>query len=169
MGQGLEDLRVLQAAEVIADRTWERAHQWPELARDTIGKQIIRATDSIGANIAEAFGRFHYGEKLQFLYYARGSLFEAKYWVNRAGARALLSEDEQRTDGEALTSLAIQINMFARSLKGQRSGRRPPEQGSVHEAATPYQASALTPDELPFSNEQLEWLRAPHRTDADST
>jgi hypothetical protein len=76
--------------------------------------------------IAEAFGRFHYGEKLNFLYYARGSIFETKYWVNRAGKRALLTQDEQRANAEALTVLAIQINMFARALKSQRSDRRPP-------------------------------------------
>ena len=70
-----EDLRVLKAAEEIADSIWKRVVRWEEFARDVVGKQLARAADSIGANIAEAFGRFHFGEKLQFLYFARGSLF----------------------------------------------------------------------------------------------
>ncbi|GIV44793.1 MAG: hypothetical protein KatS3mg035_1916 [Bacteroidia bacterium] len=32
-----------------------------------MGDQFVRATDSIGANIAEGYGRFHYLEKLKFL------------------------------------------------------------------------------------------------------
>lgn len=162
MGQGLEDLRVLQAAEALADRVWERAHQWAELARDTVGKQIIRACDSIGANIAEAFGRFHYGEKLQFLYYARGSLFETKYWVNRAYARQLLTADEQSAESEALTLLAKQLNTYARSLKVQRSGRRPSapgEAGAVQEEGELYLVPSPTPEPQLFSDQELIWLR----------
>ena len=70
MAMKFEELRVLQSAEVIADGIWQQVIQWDPLARDVVGKQLARASDSIGANIAEAFGRFHYGEKLQFLYYA---------------------------------------------------------------------------------------------------
>ncbi len=82
MALKFEELRVLQAAEAVADGIWRQVVRWGSFARDTVGKQMARAGDSIGANIAEAYGRFHYGEKLQFLYYARGSLFETKYWLN---------------------------------------------------------------------------------------
>jgi four helix bundle protein len=67
MGVGLEDLRVLQDAETIADRLWHHVVAWEPFAREVVGEQLARAADSIGANIAEAFARFHYGEKLQFL------------------------------------------------------------------------------------------------------
>ena len=79
-----EDLKVLQAAETVADGIWKQVVRWDPFVRDTVGGQLAKAADSIGANIAEAFGRFHYGEKVQFLYYSRGSLFETKYWLNRA-------------------------------------------------------------------------------------
>ena len=82
-----EELRVLQAAEVIADAIWRQVVRWKPFERDTVGSQLTRAADSMGANVAESYGRFHYGEKLQFLYYARGSLFETKYWLNRTAAR----------------------------------------------------------------------------------
>ncbi len=90
MGTAFEDLRVLQSAEEVADGIWGQVVEWKSFAKDVVGGQLARAADSIGANIAESFGRFHYGEKLQFLYYARGSLFETKYWLNRALKRKLM-------------------------------------------------------------------------------
>ncbi len=74
-----EDLQVLKAAEAIADSIWKRVVGWDDFAKDVLGKQITRSADSIGANIAESVGRYNFGEKLQFLYYSRGSLFETKY------------------------------------------------------------------------------------------
>lgn len=87
-----EDLRVLQLAESLADSVWKLVVAWQPFARDAMGKQVIQASDSIGANISEAFGRYHYADKLVFLYDARGSLFETKYWLNRAFARKLIDE-----------------------------------------------------------------------------
>jgi four helix bundle protein len=64
MTMALEDLRILQAAEAVCDNLWKRIAHWGPFARDTVGKQLVEAADSIGANIAEAYGRFHFGEKV---------------------------------------------------------------------------------------------------------
>jgi len=42
-----------------------------------MGDQFIRSIDSITANIAEGFGRFHFLDRRKFYYNARGSLLEA--------------------------------------------------------------------------------------------
>ncbi len=55
----LEDVRVYGLAESIADRIWDEVIGWEYFARDTIGKQLVRAADSISANIAESYGRYH--------------------------------------------------------------------------------------------------------------
>ncbi len=52
-----EKLRVYKLAENLADGIWGVVLNWDYLARDTVGKQMIRAADSIGANIAEGTGR----------------------------------------------------------------------------------------------------------------
>ncbi len=57
MGTSLEDLRVLQDAEAIADGVWQQVAAWEPFAREVVGGQLARAADSIGANIAEGFGR----------------------------------------------------------------------------------------------------------------
>ena len=47
-----------------------------------MGDQFIAATDSIGANVAEGYGRFHYLDKIKFFYNARGSFIEAsEHWL----------------------------------------------------------------------------------------
>ena len=58
MSTTFEDLRVLKTAEEIADAIWKQVVQWDEFAKDVVGKQMARAADSIGANIAESFGRY---------------------------------------------------------------------------------------------------------------
>ncbi len=64
-----ETLEVLKSAEQLADSIWKQVTTRDDFPKDVVGKQITRAADSIGANLAEAFGRFHFGEKLQFLYF----------------------------------------------------------------------------------------------------
>src|SRR5512139_2531261 len=110
MATELEDLRILKTAEEIADSLWKKVVEWDEFSKEVVGKQMARATDSIGANIAESYGRFNYGEKLQFLYYSRGSLFESKYWLNRAQIRGLMQEGEVKNYTARLSELARQLN-----------------------------------------------------------
>jgi four helix bundle protein len=61
--QALEEIEVYKLAEEIADKWWEIVSKWQPFAKDTVGKQLIRAVDSIGANIAESYGRYHLARK----------------------------------------------------------------------------------------------------------
>src|SRR6516164_3245879 len=86
-----QELAVYTLAEDLADTVWEIVRRWDALARDTVGKQLIRAADSIGANIAEGSGRGSEHDYRRFLRIARGSLCETQHWLRRAFRRALLS------------------------------------------------------------------------------
>jgi four helix bundle protein len=160
MALKFEELRVLQAAEVVADGIWRQVVQWNPFARQVVGGQLARAADSVGANIAEAFGRFHYGEKLQFLYYARGSLFETKYWLNRAQARDLMPSAQVQDYASQLTDLARQLNAFAARLKTlRRTARTQPK--TACEVTADYVADEQSDAPSPlFTEEDLEWLKA---------
>ncbi len=160
MATSLEELRVLQAASEIADEFWRKVVQWDAFAREVVGGQLTRAADSIGANIAEAYGRFHYGEKIQFLYYSRGSLFETKYWLNRALARKLMPLSEAQGFAIRLTDLARQLNAFADSLKSQRHGGQSRPK-TMRETNDDYIVDL--PDyglEALVSDEELNWLQS---------
>ncbi len=86
-----ESLRVYQLAEQLADLIWEIVLEWNAFARDTVGKQLVKAADSVGANIAEGTGRGTYVDNRRFVRIARGSLNETKHWLRRAFKRRLLS------------------------------------------------------------------------------
>ena len=89
-----ESLRVYRLSETLADRVWGIATRRDALNRHTLGRQIIRAADSIGANIAEGRGRGSYNDNKRFVRIARGSLHETQHWLRRAYQRKLLTKDE---------------------------------------------------------------------------
>lgn len=159
MSATFEDLHVLKSAEEIADSVWKRVVNWDEFAKDVVGKQITRSADSVGANIAESFGRFNFGEKLQFLYYSRGSIFETKYWLNRTKVRELMKPDEVEEYVKRLTDLARQLNTFAGGLKVVRAEQK--SKPAIREGQAEYLAINL--DDLPdplFDDADLDWLNS---------
>ncbi|MCA9966511.1 MAG: four helix bundle protein [Anaerolineales bacterium] len=153
MATALEDLEVLESAAMVADSIWGIVSQWDRFVRDGMGQQLTSAVDSVGANIAESFGRFHYGEKLNFLYFARGSLFETKYWLNRCRARNLLVQELFATYAQQLTTIAKQLNAFAHSLKKQKQQSK---NNTLRETYPEYTVSSPL-----FTDEDLNWLASP--------
>ena len=89
-----EHLKVYRMAEQLADEVWNVVLKWRTFARDTVGKQLVRAADSIGANIAEGTGRGSFQDNRRYVRIARGSLYESMHWLRRAYLRKLLSEQE---------------------------------------------------------------------------
>ncbi len=70
----LEKLEVYNLAESFSDKIWAIVDKWDYFKKDTLGKQLVRAADSISANIAEGYGRYFYKESKQFYFYSRGSI-----------------------------------------------------------------------------------------------
>jgi len=111
-----ETLRVYQLSEQLADTIWEIVLEWKVFARDTIGKQLVKAADSIGANIAEGTGRGTYVDNRRFVKIARGSLNETKHWLRRAFKRRLLSESQINTLKRIMDELAPKLNAYLKSI-----------------------------------------------------
>jgi len=108
----IDDLRIIKQAEAIADKIWSLAINWPPFVKDTIGKQLVRSADSIGANIAEGYGRYHRNDIIRFLFISRGSLQETKYWLSRILKRGLITESAHGEIINGLNNLAPQLNAF---------------------------------------------------------
>lgn len=117
----LEKTRVYVEAAEFADLIWDKVTKWQDFARDTVGKQFVRAADSIGANIAESYGRYHWSDKLNFLYYARGSLYECKHWLGRSMRRQLVSKETHDAQLVRLQNLAVAMNAYIKDKRKMRS------------------------------------------------
>lgn len=65
----------------LSNYVWNIVAKWDYPARKTVGDQLIRAVDSISANIAEGFGRYHKKEKNKFYRYSFGSVKESQDWI----------------------------------------------------------------------------------------
>jgi len=113
---GFENLRVYRLAEEIADLAWEIVGKWNRLAQDTIGRQLINAADSIGANIAEGTGRGSYADNRRFARIARGSLFEVKHWLRRAYQRKLLNDAEISSLQKLIQELTPKLSAYIHSI-----------------------------------------------------
>jgi four helix bundle protein len=83
------DLDAFKRAASLADELHRFVRAWPQLDQKGMGDQLLRCADSIGANIAEASGRWTKLERRRFLINARGSLYELEYWIDRAASRSL--------------------------------------------------------------------------------
>jgi len=111
-----EKLRIYRLAEDLADEIWAMVLQWDRFARATVGKQIVRAADSIGANIAEGTGRGSYQDNKRFAKIARGSLNETQHFLRRAFQRKLLSATDVKKLRPLVDNLAPQLNAYIKSI-----------------------------------------------------
>ena len=114
-----ENLRVYQLSEQLADLIWEIVLGWNAFARDTVGKQLVKAADSVGANIAEGTGRGSYVDNRRFVKIARGSVNETKHWLRRAFKRRLLSAKQINTVKPVIDELAPKLNAYLSSIGRQ--------------------------------------------------
>jgi len=112
----VEDLEIYQMAEDLSDRIWNICIKWDYFTKDSIGKQLVRAADSISANLAEGHGRFHFKDRLNFCYYARGSLEETKTWVSKAMRRNLISFEIDEIK-QIMEILPKKLNAYISSIK----------------------------------------------------
>ena len=112
----LEDLRVYNLSMELGEQVWEIVSSWNYFEKDTIGKQLVRAADSIAANLSEGFGRYHYKEAKNFSYYSRGSLYETKTWLTKAFNRKLISEEQFQPFISSIDNIGVKLNNYINSI-----------------------------------------------------
>ena len=111
-----ETLRIYRLSEVLADKIWNIVLNWNWFAKNTVGIQIVKAADSVGANIAEGSGRGSNPEFKRFLKISRGSLYETRHWLRRAFARRLLTQQQVEDLVPIINELTPKLNAYLRSI-----------------------------------------------------
>ena len=115
----LNNLEVYNIAREISKIAWDVYKNMRNEFKFSMGQQFIRAVDSIGANIAEGYGRYHYLDSVKFYYNARGSLWESKHWVGLLYERNLISDEIHKLLSEKLDILGVKLNNFISSVKAK--------------------------------------------------
>ena len=106
-----EDLEVWQLSRELRQRLVGLAKQLPVNERYRLADQVVRASRSITANLAEGYGRYHYQENIQYCRQARGSLYELLDHLTVALDENYVTDDEFR-------EIKLSIHVIVRKLNG---------------------------------------------------
>ena len=108
----LNDAQPYKTALKLSNYVWEIVIRWDYFAKDTVGKQFVKAVDSISANIAEGFGRYFKKDKINFYRYSNGSVKESFDWNEKAKIRNLINKDAYQHILGELQKLPKEINQL---------------------------------------------------------
>ncbi len=118
----IEELEVYKLARELSKIAWEIYQEMNWQNKKVIGDQFITAIDSIGANITEGYGRFHYLDKVKFFYNARASLYESIfYWLELLKERNLISEKKYKEVQNISKNLMIKLNNLIKTTRKSKN------------------------------------------------
>lgn len=106
----LNDISAYRISFHLSNYVWDIVIKWIHFSKDTVGRQIVKAIDSISANIAEGFGRYTKKDKISFYRYSYGSIKESFDWVEKAKIRNLISMEEYNHIVGELNKLPKELN-----------------------------------------------------------
>jgi four helix bundle protein len=92
-----------------SNEVWDTVMTWDFFAKDTVGKQFVKAADSISANIAEGFGRYSKKDKVRFYRISLGSLEETGDWIRKAYRRELITPEINTKFTDAINDIRVEI------------------------------------------------------------
>jgi len=106
-----ETLDVWIKSRELRNRISKLTKTFPSEEKYRLTDQMIRASRSVTANIAEGHGRYHFQENIQFCRQARGSLYELIDHL-------YVAIDEEYTDNNNFTNIKTNIYEVIRILNG---------------------------------------------------
>lgn len=112
-----EKLEVWQEAVGFAKDIYQVSKEFPTQEQFSLTIQSRRAAVSISCNIAEGKGRYHKKEFMQFLYVARGSLYETLTLLHISTDLDLVDKGNLVTLRDSGTKISLMINSLINSLK----------------------------------------------------
>ncbi|MCK5081018.1 MAG: four helix bundle protein [Candidatus Moranbacteria bacterium] len=110
------DLDIWKEANRLSIRVYKITENFPKDEKYGIVDQLKRAFSSVGANIAEGFGRFHYKDKIKFYYNARGSVCEVQNFLFLSQDLKYLEKKETRIIFSEYEQLNKKVNGFIKSV-----------------------------------------------------
>lgn len=140
----IEDLDFFKDLVGISDEIWIEVVEWNGFAQRTVGEQLVRALDSIAANIAEGDGRQSDLDSLRFFSIAKASAREARFWLVRASERKLVATERGATFVLRLESVMRRLNALIRRRRNILEVKEQPAEYRVDEG-DPWSDECLRP------------------------
>ena len=126
----LKELKAYKLARELSKEAWVTYSKLSWQDKKIAGDQFMRAIDSIGANIAEGYLRFHYLDKIKFYYVARASLSEGcDHWLELLCERGKVREEKYIKMKEVSKKLAVKLNNFINSTYNSNNSKRYDKEG----------------------------------------
>jgi len=117
----LDKLEVYQLSRELSKIGWRIYGKLDWQEKRMAGDDFVESTDSVGANIAEGYGRFHYLDKAKFYYNARGSLLESRHWLDLLDERGKIEKEERVDYMRCYRNLRPVLNGLIRSVFKQKN------------------------------------------------
>ncbi|MEH1853943.1 MAG: four helix bundle protein [Nostoc sp.] len=111
-----DSLKLLKAAYRLADKL-------PNFERYNLSDQLRRSACSVLLNIAEGYGRYHYLDRLRFMYIARGSLTETKSAFIIAESLGYCNTEQLHWVSQLKDQIEKGLNGYCRFIRSQQQGK----------------------------------------------
>lgn len=115
MVKNFYELDIWKEAHRLTIEIYKITETFPKAETYALTDQMRRATSSVGANIAEGFGRFHYKDKIRFYYNSRGSVCEVQNFLFLTQDLNYLEKEMARKLFSEYDKLNIKLNNFIKS------------------------------------------------------
>lgn len=119
MGKDFTSLEIYQLAEELSLKVYQTTKKFPKEEIYGITSQLRRASISIALNIAESYGRYHFKDKMVFLFNSRGSLLETKSIIFICFKLKLLDENEEKNFVSLIDNLGVKLNNYIKYLRNK--------------------------------------------------
>lgn len=107
----LKELEIYQLSRQLSAKAWSIYQRLDYHLRKNWGDQMISSIDSVGANIAEGYARYHFLDRIKFYYIARASLSESvEHWIDLGFERKIILEEEHSEIYSISKNLQIKLN-----------------------------------------------------------
>ncbi|MCF6147396.1 MAG: four helix bundle protein [Candidatus Kuenenia sp.] len=127
MYKSFREMPIWGEAMEIAESVFRLTESLPKKEDYGLTSQIRRAALSISANIAEAFGRYHINDKINFYYFSRGSVAETQNHLEYGLRVGYFRQAGVSTIDSKLNKLYESINRLIKSLKSQSQSQSQPK------------------------------------------
>ncbi|MBC8182415.1 four helix bundle protein [candidate division KSB1 bacterium] len=117
MFKSFKDMPIWKVAMEIAEKIFKYTNNLPRKEDYGFTSQIRRSGLSISANIAEAFGRYHISNKINFYYTSRGSLTETQSHLEYGKRVGYINQNDAESLDKQLELLHKDINKVITALR----------------------------------------------------